>query len=69
MLLRIGGLFVIAGLTFALLLGPGFAVVGGVLIVFGGIVLALAAEPWMTEQNSGAAAPADLIEQRDEKVA
>ena len=66
---RVGGLLVITGLTFALLLGPSIAVVGGVLIVLGGIALALAAEPRLTEQNPGAAAPADPIGQPDEKVA
>lgn len=68
-MLHVGGLLVVTGLTFALLLGSGFAVVGGVLIVFGGIVLALGEEPRLTEPNPGAAAPPDLIERHDEKVA
>ena len=34
MLLRVGGLFVVTGLTLALALGPMLAVVGGVLMVW-----------------------------------
>ena len=68
-MLRVGGLLVFTGLTFALLLGSGFAVVGGVLIVFGGIVLALGEERRLTEPTPGAAAAPDLIERHDEKAA
>jgi hypothetical protein len=42
MLLRVGGVFVVTGLALALALGPMLAVVGGVLMVCGRIMLALA---------------------------
>jgi hypothetical protein len=51
MLLRVGGLFVVTGLTLALLLGPMVAVVGGVLMTSGGIMLALAMESVLAEEN------------------
>jgi hypothetical protein len=50
-LLRVGGLCVVTGLTLALLLGPTFAVVGGVLMTFGGILLALAMESLLAQEN------------------
>jgi hypothetical protein len=51
MLLRVGGLFVATGLTLALLLGPTFAVVGGVLMTCGGIMLALAMESVLAQEK------------------
>jgi hypothetical protein len=51
MLLRVGGLFVVTGLTLALLLGPMVAVVGGVLMTCGGIMLALAMESVLAQEN------------------
>lgn len=51
MLLRVGGLFVVIGLTLALLLGPMVAVVGGVLMTCGGIMLALAMESVLAQEN------------------
>jgi hypothetical protein len=51
MLLRVGGLCVVTGLTLALALGPMLAVVGGVLMVCGGIMLALAMESVLAEEN------------------
>ena len=51
MLLRVGGLCVVAGLTFALLLEPMFAVIGGVLMTCGGIMLALAMESVLAQEN------------------
>jgi hypothetical protein len=51
MLLRVGGLFVVTGLTLALALGPMLAVVGGVLMVCGGIMLALAMESVLAQEN------------------
>ncbi len=52
MLLRVGGLCVVSGLTLALVLGSSFAVIGGVLIFCGGIVLALAMEPMLMEEDT-----------------
>ena len=51
MLLRLGGLLVVIGLTLALLLGPMVAVVGGVLMTCGGIMLALAMESVLAQEN------------------
>jgi hypothetical protein len=51
MLLRVGGLLVISGLILALVVGSTFAAVGAVLILFGGIVLGLAMEPVLAEEN------------------
>jgi hypothetical protein len=51
MLLRVGGLCVVTGLMFALLLGPMFAVIGGVLMTCGGIMLALAMESVLVHEN------------------
>jgi hypothetical protein len=51
MLLRVGALFVVTGLTMALVLGAVLAVVGGVFIAGGGIALALAMEPVLAEDN------------------
>ena len=51
MLLRVGGLFVVIGLTLALLLGPMVAVIGGVLMTCGGIMLALAMESVLAQEN------------------
>ena len=56
MLLRVGGLFVVTGLTLALLLGPMVAVVGGVLMTCGGIMLALAMESVLAQENLDAEA-------------
>jgi hypothetical protein len=51
MLLRVGGLFVVTGLALALALGPMLAVVGGVLMVCGGIMLALAMESVLAQER------------------
>ena len=51
MLLRVGGLLVVTGLTFALVFGPIFVVVGGVLMTGGGIMLALAMEPLLVQEH------------------
>jgi hypothetical protein len=51
LLLRVGGLCVVTGLTMALLLGPTFAVVGGVLMTCGGIMLALAMESVLAHEH------------------
>jgi hypothetical protein len=51
MLLRVGGLCVVTGLTMALVLGPTFAVVGGVLMTCGGIMLALAMESVLAQEH------------------
>jgi hypothetical protein len=59
MCLRIGCLLAITGLTFALLLSSAFVVVGGVLIVFGGIALALGMEPLLDQQDVGRELPAE----------
>jgi len=58
MCLRIGCLLAITGLTFALLLSS-FVVVGGVLILFGGIALALGMEPLLAEQDVERELPAE----------
>jgi hypothetical protein len=50
-LLRVGGVFVVTGLTLALALGPVFAVVGGVLMTCGGIMLALAMESVLVQED------------------
>jgi hypothetical protein len=50
-LLRVGGVFVVTGLTLALALGPMFAVVGGVLMTCGGIMLALAMESVLAQED------------------
>ncbi len=57
MLLRVGGLCVVTGLTMALLLGPTFAVVGGVLMTCGGIMLALAMESVLAQEHVEREAP------------
>ncbi len=51
MLLRVGGLCVVSGLTLALVLGSSFALAGGVLIFCGGIALALAIEPLVADEH------------------
>ena len=51
MLLRVGGVCVVTGLTLALLLGPTLAVVGGVLMTCGGIMLALAMESVLAHEK------------------
>jgi hypothetical protein len=73
MLLRVGGLFVVTGLTLALVLGPMLAVVGGVLMVCGGIMLALAMESLLAQENLGSeksAGPrANRFHSHDDRVA
>ena len=49
----------ITGLTFALLLSSAFVIVGGVLIVFGGIALALGMESLLAEQDLDGELPAE----------
>jgi hypothetical protein len=51
MLLRVGVLFVIAGLILALAFGLLLAAVGGVLIAGGGIALAIAMESVVTKES------------------
>ena len=51
MLLRVGVLFVIAGLILALAFGLLLAAVGGVLIAGGGIALAIAMESVATKES------------------
>jgi hypothetical protein len=51
MLLRVGAMFVIAGLTLALVLGGFLAVIGGVLIAGGGMALAIAMESVLAEES------------------
>jgi hypothetical protein len=50
-LLRLGGLCVVTGLIMALMLEPTFAVVGGVLMTCGGIMLALAMESVLAQEH------------------
>jgi hypothetical protein len=50
-MLRVGALIVITGLSFALVLGSFFAVIGGALIACGGIVLAIAMESVLAEDK------------------
>jgi hypothetical protein len=52
MSLRVGTLFVITGLTLALLLGSLFVVVGLMVMVCGGIVLASGMESLLTEERA-----------------
>jgi len=47
----VGGLLVVTGLTLALMFGPTFAVVGMVLLTCGGIMLALAMESVLAQEN------------------
>ena len=51
MLVRVGGLCVVTGLTMALMLGPTFAVAGMVLMSCGGIMLALAMESALAQDH------------------
>ena len=73
MLLRVGGLFVVTGLTMALLLGPTFAVVGGVLMTCGGIMLALAMESVLAHENldpeASKASAVNQFHSHDDRVA
>jgi hypothetical protein len=73
MLLRVGGIFVVTGLTLALLLGPMAAVVGGVLMTCGGIMLALAMESVLAQENPDAEASTrprvNQFHSHDERVA
>ena len=50
-LLRVGGALAVTGLTLALVLGLMFAVVGGVLMTCGGIMLALAMESELAQED------------------
>jgi small neutral amino acid transporter SnatA (MarC family) len=69
MLLLVGGLLVVTGLTFALVLQSGFAIVGALLMVSGGILLALAAEPLLSAPHPRADTSAEAVAQQDEIVA
>jgi hypothetical protein len=51
MLLRVGAMFVVAGLTLALVFGGFLAIIGGGLIVGGGIALAIATESVLAEES------------------
>jgi dipeptide/tripeptide permease len=54
---RIGGLLVVSGFVLAIVLGTGWAmVVGAALLVIGGLVLAVAAEPMLDLVEETAAA-------------
>jgi hypothetical protein len=73
MLMRVGGLFVVTGLTMALVLELTFAVLGGVLMSCGGIMLALAMESVLAQENLGPDAStgptADRFHSHDDRVA
>ncbi len=73
MLLRVGGLCVVTGLPLALMLGPTFAVVGGVLMTCGGIMLALAMESVLAQENADAetskGSSVDRFHSPDDRVA
>ena len=49
---RVGGLLVITGFTLAFALGAAWAAVGAAMLVGGGIVLAIAAEPMVDQAMS-----------------
>jgi hypothetical protein len=68
-LLRIGALLAITGLTLALLLETLFAVIGGVLIASGGIVLAIAMESVVANESFDAERSARPIGSRHDNVA
>jgi hypothetical protein len=70
-LLRVGGVFVVTGLTLALALGPMFAVVGGVLMTCGGIMLALAMESVLAQENHAEVSTGPTVNRfysRDDRV-
>ena len=69
MLMRAGAVFVIVGLVLALVLGSLFAVVGGGLIAGGGIMLAIAMESVLAEENLDHAVPAGPSEPERREVA
>ena len=69
MLPRVGGLLVTIGLTFGLFFQSGFAIVGVALMVTGGILLALAAEPLLSGEHPRVETSVDPSKQRDEMVA
>ena len=73
MLLRVGGLCVVTGLTMALMLGPTFAVAGMVLMSCGGIMLALAMESVLAQENADAetskGSSVDRFHSPDDRVA
>jgi hypothetical protein len=62
MLLRIGALLVVTGLTLALVLGSLFVVVGLMLMVCGGIVLASGMESLLAEETAEGEIPAKPID-------
>jgi hypothetical protein len=62
MSLRVGTLLVITGLTLALLLGSLFVVVGLVVMVCGGIVLASGLESLLTEERADGDIPAEPVD-------
>jgi small neutral amino acid transporter SnatA (MarC family) len=66
---RLGGLLVIIGLTFGLFLQSGFAIVGVALMVSGGILLALAAEPLLSGEHPRVETSVEPSKQHDEIVA
>jgi hypothetical protein len=49
---RVGGLLVVTGFTLAFTLGAAWAAVGAAMLVGGGIVLAVAAEPLVDQEMS-----------------
>ena len=73
MLLRVGGLCVVTGLTMALMLEPTFAVVGGVLMTCGGIMLALAMESGLAHEKldpeASRGSAVDRFHSHDDRVA
>lgn len=62
MSLRVGALLVITGLTLALVLGSLFVVVGLMVMVCGGIVLAADMESHLAEEPADGGVPAEPID-------
>jgi hypothetical protein len=69
MSLRIGTLLVIMGMTLALLLGSLFVVIGLMVMVCGGIVLASGMESLLAEEPTDPAIPAKPIDARQRDFA
>jgi hypothetical protein len=69
MSLRIGTLLVIMGMTLALLLGSLFVVIGLMVMVCGGIVLASGMESLLAEEPTDRGIPAKPIDARQRDIA
>jgi hypothetical protein len=69
MSLRIGTLLVIMGMTLALLLGSLFVVIGLMVMVCGGIVLASGMESLLAEEPPDRGIPAKPIDARQRDIA